>query len=344
MNQQLTTNPLGDGEWKAQEEELWGRYLDAMQPLFFPETPTAPDIMQLFSALLRAGGMEDGGWDPYGESELVLNDLFALMQTPLPENKFKDAERTVWRLGLLFYNHVVEMNAPYEVLTNLLRYRLKKGYAINPYYDFLDNNERKRAAKVGLFPKQKIRIIKTLSEEAELPLGNLFDEFFDNDLRNAISHSDFIITDEEFRIRGQRVGSSKKYSLNDLSQLIRKSKIFIGSFFHLEKQARTSFGKMAGRGYGYDPVYKGIMEVLVDAKGLMNGFKVHWPNSSDSFYQRTPDGIDMTNCMLSAKQPAIELFVGIYAQKKGHFSPLVEDGGEPVYTPLENGDELTWRD
>ena len=39
---------------------------------------------------------------------------------------------------------------------------------------------------------------------------------------------------------------------------------------------------LTGDGYGYDPDYKGIMEVLVDAEGLMNGFKVHWPNNSDS--------------------------------------------------------------
>jgi len=85
------------------------------------------------------------------------------------------------------------------------------------------------------------------------------------------------------------------------------------------------------------------MEILVDGDGLMNGFKVHWPNASESTYRRAEDGIEMTNCMLDMKNARIELFVGLYARQPGTFSPLVEADGMPVYTPLKGSStELTW--
>lgn len=82
-----------------------------------------------------------------------------------------------------------------------------------------------------------------------------------------------------------------------------------------------------------------IAEVLADENGLLNGFKVHWPNHADSFYRRTPDGIDVVNCYLDLKNANIQLFVGMYARQPGPFSPLVEQGVKPRYTPVEGQDE-----
>ena len=82
------------------------------------------------------------------------------------------------------------------------------------------------------------------------------------------------------------------------------------------------------------------MEVLVDEDKLMCGFKVHWPNYSESYYRRKKDGIDMVNCYVSLPKATLELFVNLYARNPGNFSPLVEDGQEPRYTPLENSGKI----
>ena len=87
---------------------------------------------------------------------------------------------------------------------------------------------------------------------------------------------------------------------------------------------------------------KGVMEILVDAENLMNGFKVHWPNGSESVYRRTENGIVMDNCMLALDHNTLDLFVGLYAQRSSAFSPLVEEGTAPNYTPLENGETPIW--
>src|SRR5215468_1978494 len=93
-----------------------------MAPLFFPKGPIGHDIIRYFASLLRVVGMEDKGWDP------TLNrvqswKIYSLMQIKLPEDRFPAPDRTVCRLSPIFYNHIVEMDAPYEVLANFFASR-----------------------------------------------------------------------------------------------------------------------------------------------------------------------------------------------------------------------------
>ena len=141
--------------------------------------------------------MEDKGWDPYLESRGILEDLNAILQSDYSDEIFPDKDFTMWRMGLLMYSHIVEMDAPYEVITNLLRFRLGKGYSPNPFYMFLNNKDKRQFKHSGIYPHKKIKIIKMLSEEAGISFGDIF-EFYDSKLRNAISHSDYVLTDKQF--------------------------------------------------------------------------------------------------------------------------------------------------
>jgi hypothetical protein len=314
-------------------EAVRQKYVDTLIPLFLPEDPVGNgDIVSYFAALLRIVGCEDKGWDPNLESRAILEDLNAIFGMDLPEDKFPDKNLTIWRMGLLMYSHIVEMDAPYEVITNLLRFNLGHGYSPNPFHMFMTADQKKRFKRSGISPKQKIEIIRTLSAKANLPIGEIFDDFYNGKLRNAISHSDYILTDEEFRCRNRAFS----LSLEELNEIITKAKLFISTFFGLETAARKHWGKHRHRAIPYDPVYKGLMEVLVSDDDLMCGFKVHWPNNSESVYRRTRDGIEMMNCMLDMKNHGVEFWVDTYAQKPGEFSPLVEKDGTPTYTKLED--------
>lgn len=79
--------------------------------------------------------------------------------------------------------------------------------------------------------------------------------------------------------------------------------------------------------------------MLADDDGIICGFKMHWPNGTDSTFRHDKDGIDMVNCMLAMQHNTIDFMVGLYARKPGTFSPLVEEGAPPVYTNRE-GDEV----
>ena len=286
--------------------------------------------------------MEDKGWDPYAESRAIVEDLNALMQIKLPKGRFLD-DLTVWRLGLTLYNHIIEMSAPYEVIANLLRFQLQEGYSPNPFFKFMTAEEKKKFKRGALYPKQKINIIRKLSDRSNTKVADIFDEFVRFDLRNAIAHADYIITDDSFRCRGSVPGSSFHIPLIELDRLITGAKAFMSAFFILEREARRTWGQSSGRAIPYDPVYKGLMEILPDEEGLMTGFKIHWPNGADSYYRRTPDGIDMVNCNLDFEGETISLFVGMYARQRDQFSPLVEFGEEPLYTLVEGRTEApTW--
>jgi hypothetical protein len=287
--------------------------------------------------------MEDKGWDPYSESRAILEDLNALMQLPLPPERFSD-DLIIWRLGLVLYNHIIEMSAPYEVLANLLRFRLEEGYSPNPFFKYLDADQKKRAARFGLGPRNKIAVLGRLSERADVAVGSLLGEFVRWDLRNAVAHSDFILTEDSLRARGTTPGSSFLIPLDEVDRLLTCAKAFISAFFVLEQEARRTWGGCAGKALPYDPVYKGLMEILADDEGLMCGFKVHWPNGEESFYRRTSDGIDMANCFLSLKKETVELFVGLYARQPGDFSPLVERDNQPTYTAIEGTQERPYWD
>jgi len=41
------------------------KYIDILNPLFFPDDPVSKDIVNYFASLLRIVGMEDKGWDPH---------------------------------------------------------------------------------------------------------------------------------------------------------------------------------------------------------------------------------------------------------------------------------------
>ena len=125
--------------------------------------------------------------------------------------------------------------------------------------------------------------------------------------------------------------------------MLVSAKAFIAAFFSVELLARQVWGLRKKQAFPYDPNYKGLMEVLVDDRDVMCGFRVHWPNNSQSTYRRTEDGIEMTNCSLDLQNATISLFVDLYARNPSEFSPLVERNANPTYTRLEGCDDPpTW--
>jgi hypothetical protein len=321
-------------------DEKRDAYVALLKPLFLPDDPVSHDIVRYFASLLRVLGMEDRGWDPYAESRAMLHDINALFGLELPEAEFDDPGLTHFRLGLILYSHVVEMDAPYEVITNLLRFRLGKGYSPSPFFAFLSKEEQKAFRKRGIATLRKIEIIKQLSKEAGLGLGAMFDEFYSNKLRNAISHADYILTDEDFRCRGDISGiKGFRLSYAELDSKIMCAKAFISAVFQVDLWARQTWGLKKQKAIPYDRHYKGLIEILVDGRDVMTGFRVHWPNNSQSTYRRTEAGVDMTNCMLDMKNATVNFFVDRYAVNPGTFSPLVERDATPVYTVLEGAEE-----
>lgn len=332
------------------------RYRAILNPLFIGGNC---DPVEYAASLLRMGGLEDAGWDTLLESEQTLQDLTNLMGSELPPAKFCNPDHTRLRLRLLAYAHLVEMDAPYEIIANLCRVKAGQDCTILPFHDHSKINTRPTPLKPGKKPKRaspihpamKIDKIKALSKAAGVPeVGEVFSEFYFPVIRNSINHSDYIIHGAEFRLRKSHFPTddpqpvlSQVIPIRRLELIIDKAFSFYNAFFGLERAARQWFSTMKGKAIPYDLPLKGLLEFLLDGDGLLCGFKVHWPNRSESTYRRTAAGSDATNLHLALK--GVHMFVGEYPRDHDSFSRLVERGKQPQYTPAEGSTEpLRWPD
>jgi len=337
-----------------QERELEG-YQALLAPLFRPQGSNA---FELACTLIRVGGMQGPGWDPLEESTETLADLMALFRLKLEPGQFKNPEKTRWRLLLISYAHLVEMDAPYDVLANLLRLRLKLPFSITPFQGVaVQSTTRKKpktrplaAPMLGMSPIQKIEAIKKLASQAGCAsIGNAFEEFYFPSLRNSIDHSDYILHDNEFRMRngyiteeGNPNSLTPVIKMQRLGEIIGRAFAFYQAFFGLELAARAWFGRFKGQGFPLDRLLKGLVEFLIDENGLLVGFKVHWPNEQDSIYRRLSGGCEALN-ISHGLDGTIGFVVGEYFQDRHSFSRLVPLDREPKYTAAEGATEpLQW--
>lgn len=137
---------------------------------------------------------------------------------------------------------------------------------------------------------------------------------------------------------GSRRNTGFRMPYEELESKLMSAKAFIVAFFQVEEYARRTWGQERRKAVPYDPKLKGLMEVLVNGRNEMCGFRVHWPNGFDSIYRRSEDGIEMNNCFFDEENDGLCLLVGHYASRPGKFSPLVEEGMEPIYSNLDNCD------
>lgn len=329
-------------------EPLIDRYCRVLFPLF----QCTGDAFDYVLALLRATGHEGAGWDTLPESLRMLDDLQSLALAELPIEYFWEPEHTRLRLSLLEYCHLVEMDAPYDIIANLCRVKLgmpasKRPFVINPGRKQQCASAKKsmRPAK-QLHPAQKIEAIKSLTKRAGLPdIGAAFDDFYRAGIRNGLSHSDYIIHGDELRMRNQTIraedGTQAQTSvvkLDRLKELTNCARAFYLAFTRVEKGARLAVGQNTGKAYKYDDDYKGILEILADDEGFLCGAAIHWPNGTESSYLRTPNGSKPMNII--PLDGGLETFVGQKHSPHDAFSPLLQPGQLPNYTPLSGSNKL----
>ena len=236
---------------------------------------TTDSLFEFVCTLVRSSGIQDSDWDPWYESQATLDDLRNLASLELPRERFPDAERTRMRLALLSYCHLTEMDLPYALVANLLSVRLGKKYNVSPFRDLAVPARRR---KERLFPKliapspgKKILRIKELSQAAKLPkIGAAFEEIYDNEIRNSVYHSDYTLTNKEFRmLSGHRLSKKKRHfsqvvQLNELNELITDAFAFYSALFALYDRCRASFTDFTDAFLPYDGHYKGILQLLFD--------------------------------------------------------------------------------
>jgi hypothetical protein len=328
--------------------DLREEYLNLLAPAFSQHVRV--DTTEYVFALIRAGGLQDAGWDPLEESRSFVNDLAGLIQSDEPAGRFTDPETTSWRLALVAYAHLVEMDAPYDMLANLFRVGARRKYSVQPFAEPIPKNAKawKPSGPPPPGPAKKLPKLRELAAACGMSaITDAFNAFYSGPLRNTISHSDFVLHGKSFRARksyfedapGSRV-FTPSIELDHLEEILSRTFCFYSAFLELELRARSAFRQLKGQTFQYDQHYKGIIELLFDGE-LICGLTLHWPNGTSSRLRRGSDGCDATNIVFG-REGCIEPMVGLYARQPGEYSPLVELGAEPLYQRTESGAAITW--
>lgn len=236
--------------------------------------------------LLRVGGMSDANWDPFEESRDAMDDFNWILDIAGKERTL----RTQTRVALLMYCQLIEMTAPHEILVNLLRCIHGDDYSLSPLSHLGRSKKDVLFSYVPPSAKAKFKYIcEKAREYGVVDLANAIDTFFSDEIRNAFSHSDYIITDTYFRYTSG--GLAKQIEIGELKHIINECFKFYSAFIVLHRRWLYQISKM--KKYHKWQQYE-VLELLSDESGLY-GFNVHFSNGSKATYTRRKIGIETIN-------------------------------------------------
>jgi len=186
------------------------------------------ELAYVFSLLGFNSGQEDRGWQPIAETYLLMRDLVGIANAPF-------SEHTKARLFLLCYTQITEANHLYHVIYNMLL-SIENGDPPK-LFSFLD------LYKNGIPPsvKSKVMLICEKSEKlGHQGIKNILVNIFDYNIRNAISHADYIIYGNELRLK-HKGDQIKKINLDDVLDLVQRTLIFFNVFFKVADNHMKSY-------------------------------------------------------------------------------------------------------
>jgi hypothetical protein len=303
------TSPVDEPKDAPAEAEV----AEAVDPRAFHDSVLAPlfegtartSAFDLACTLLRVGGLEMEDWDAFNETRAAVGDYNWI----LGEVR-KRSIISARRVGLLMYCQAVEMNAVHEILVNLLRSRANLPYATAPLRS-LGHNPKKSG--LGLFTgyrppsaTRKFKVICQLAERVGYPeLNTAIDRFFDERMRNAFSHSDYILTDSYFRLR--EGGVAQQIDVQELDRRLTECFAFYGAFLDLHDDWIHALGR--GKRFHRWPNYE-VLELLSSEDEGLYGFNVHFSNGAKATYMRRKASGTRGSANIMFDAGGVNFFVG----------------------------------
>ncbi len=163
--------------------QLLTRNLNTLDQIFFRAKNQCE--FEFILTLLRVRGLSDAGWDGL-ETLAKAQEAFYEVSNKLSRNNFACIQNALFVYGL-----ICEASEPYELIANM--FNVIEGGRFHAGTNFI-NPKKKR-----VYPPEKIRILKDRASSNSSNL-ELFDDFFDRKLRNAIFHSDYSIHGNQVRL------------------------------------------------------------------------------------------------------------------------------------------------
>lgn len=234
------------------------------------EAAKAVDEFEFGCTLLRVRGMESAGWDPFGETHQLVEDLMTLVGAPL-------APHTKVRLGLLLYSHLTETGATYDILANLTRVLNGERYVIDPFLDHYPRN--RKGEPQFLTTPAKVRALKDMLGAVDhAAVSETLDWFFHASVRNAFAHADYTLHGDEFRACSEFFEHggvrTSALALDVVADIVNRALAFYDAFMREYHDQRGGYrankvvgGRISG-GADQEPV-----ELLADERRGLYGFR-----------------------------------------------------------------------
>jgi len=232
--------------------------------------------------MLRVSGCEDSGWDTLSSAKETLKDFNDYLQQAYKQENYKAATR----IALVMYCHLIEMTVGHELLFNTLRCIDGQKYSMWPFIHLVNiRNKNKPKKKKQVIPptsKKKFNEIKKLAQKLdENEIIKCIDEIFDDEIRNAVSHFDYMVNDKYFRIR--EGGCARQIDLQTINELICKCFSFYDAMLFWNNKWLDSFSQMLSK-YIKLPNYE-VLELLSE-NNMVHGFVIHFSNGHKASYSR----------------------------------------------------------
>jgi hypothetical protein len=279
-------------------EEKYRVHAEYLESLFSKALSQRP--FDTLCTVLRVGGMADANWDPMEESIRAFEDYNWLLEKALERS-----EECALRLNLLMYCQAIEMTAPHEILMNLLRCCAGQPYLIEPFFHLRRVKKNDFMRYVPPSAKSKFVEIKKIAQSMnETKLIEIIDSFFNDSIRNAFSHSDYIV--ERGNLRWTEGGPAQQMEKKKLEEIILACFAFYGALL----QANKRWLKLLATTPRFHKWQRyEVLEILRNEEDGVYGFNVHFSNGNKATYERTKDGTKAINLFFE-NDGTINFFVG----------------------------------
>jgi hypothetical protein len=304
-------------ECSASGDEEQGKHLqvkechDLWYQLF--EKAFSTSSFDTLCTLLRPGAMHGAGWDVLDEADSTFAD-FNWMLDVARKTRGKSTAR---RFALYYYCFLVEMTAIHEIMINVLRCVSSQHYRAFPFQHLYQRRKKNNRSIPPSMAKKIEPMIDLAKQVGEMDLAAKIDYVFDDSLRNAIAHSDYVLTADELRIR--EPGPGRSVPLKEVDRKVNYAFSFFSGL--LAAANNMKYVLRRARKYHKWENYE-VLELLADDNGVY-GFHVHFSNGNKSTFMRTKDGVTQINMRVSN---GVGLMVGMIEQLK----PVWKIDGVPV--------------
>ena len=213
-------------------------YLEQLDTELFNLVAFARQINELDLAACigqESRGMQDAGWATTITAYEVFDEMLAF------NNLKRPMTRAELRILLMLYAQLSEAGGVYEGLKNLIGVVKLKPYVMWPFQNLVRVRQAPRRI-IGPNANATFRDLATAAREiGMLKLSELLENAFRDDLRNGISHADYIIWNDEVRLRKRNGGHASSLSFDQVFEAINRGIGFFDTFKDQNSKIAKSF-------------------------------------------------------------------------------------------------------